>query len=58
LLIYSPIMNLSSFIFMFPEFNMSILITYLITCLVSDISHITVTIIILLPVYNTAKKYI
>lgn len=57
-LIYSPIMNLSSFMFMFPQFNTGLLITYLITCLVNDISHMIVTIIILLSVCSTAKKYI
>ncbi len=57
-LIYSPIMNISSFIFMFPEFNPSLLLTYLITCLVNDISHLIVTIIILLSVCKMSKKYI
>jgi hypothetical protein len=44
--------------FMFPQFNTGLLITYLITCLVNDISHMIVTIIILLSVCSTAKKYI
>ena len=57
-LIYSPIMNISSFTFMFPELNLSLLITYLITCMVNDVSHLVVTIIILLSVYKMSKKYI
>lgn len=57
-LIYSPIMNLSSFMFMFPEFSINVLVTYLITCLTNDISHLIVTIIILISVCNMSKKYI
>lgn len=57
-LIYSPIMNLSSFMFMFPEFSINVLITYLITCLANDISHLIVTIVILVSVCNMSKKYI
>ena len=57
-LIYSLIMNVSSYVFMFPDFNINMFLTYLITCLTNDILHLISTIIILIPVCDMSKKYI